>query len=58
MPATTKKQAAFMNLCLHSPGKARKKCPSNEVAREFSHFKGASKHNGWLRAHRPRHGIK
>ena len=26
-----------MAMCAHSPGKARGKCPSKKVAREFSH---------------------
>lgn len=37
MPAKSKKQQRFMAMCSHSPGKARGKCPSREVAREFSH---------------------
>ena len=37
MPAVSKKQQKFMALCSHSPGKARGKCPSKKVAREFAH---------------------
>lgn len=42
-----------MAICAHSPGKAKGKCPSKEVAREFSHkpeggyakrYKGASRY--------------
>lgn len=36
-PATSAKQARFMRMCAHSPGKAHSKCPSKKVAREFSH---------------------
>lgn len=37
MPAVTKKQQQFMAICAHSPGAARGKCPSHDVAAEFSH---------------------
>jgi hypothetical protein len=36
-PATTEKQARFMQLCQHNPGAARGKCPSQSVAKEFGH---------------------
>ncbi len=36
-PATSAKQARFMEGCEHNPGSMRGKCPSKEVAREFSH---------------------
>lgn len=37
MPATSKRQQRFMAICAHNPGKARGKCPSKKVAKEFSH---------------------
>lgn len=37
MPAKTEKQRKFMAMCAHNPSKARGKCPSKAVAREFSH---------------------
>lgn len=37
MPAKTERQRRFMAMCAHSPSKARGKCPSKKVAREFSH---------------------
>ena len=37
MPAVSKKQQQFMAICVHNPSKARGKCPSKKVAREFSH---------------------
>lgn len=39
MPATTVKQLHFMRMCAHSPEKARGKCPSKKVAKEFEHMK-------------------
>jgi len=36
-PAVSDKQQRFMGMCAHNPGKAHGKCPSKEVAREFSH---------------------
>ena len=39
MPAKTERQARFMRMCAHSPGKARGKCPPKKVAREFMHTK-------------------
>jgi hypothetical protein len=39
MPAKTKKQQQFMAICAHSPKKAKGKCPSMKVAKEFSHGK-------------------
>lgn len=38
MPAVSEAQRNFMRLCLHSPGKAHKPCPSKKVAKEFSHM--------------------
>lgn len=37
MPATSKKQQAFMAICEHSPEKAHSECPTPKVAAEFSH---------------------
>ena len=37
MPAVSKKQQRFMGMCLSDPSKARGKCPSKKVAREFAH---------------------
>jgi hypothetical protein len=37
MPAKTEKQRRFMAMCANNPGKARGKCPSKSVAREFMH---------------------
>lgn len=37
MPAKTKKQQKFMGMCAHTPGKAKGKCPSPKVAKEFAH---------------------
>lgn len=39
MPAVSKAQQGLMALCLHSPEKARKPCPSNTVAREYASTK-------------------
>ena len=39
MPAKTRKQQQFMAICAHEPGKAKGKCPSPKVAKEFSHGK-------------------
>jgi len=39
MPAKTKKQMRFMQLCAHNPKHANGKCPSIKVAREFSRMK-------------------
>lgn len=36
-PAVSAKQQRFMGMCAHSPGKAKGKCPSHDVAEEFSH---------------------
>lgn len=36
-PAVSDKQQRFMAGCLHNPGKMGGKCPSKEVAKEFSH---------------------
>lgn len=54
-----------MGICAHQPSKARKECPSKEVAMEFARkpkggypqHKGASPHMGTLYAHKARHGI-
>lgn len=35
-PAVSERQRRFMAMCAHDPSKARGKCPSKEVAREFS----------------------
>lgn len=40
MPAVSKKQARFMNMCLTKPSAARKPCPSKKVANEFRSMKG------------------
>lgn len=37
MPAVSAKQQRFMAMCAHSPGKAKGRCPSKKVAKEFSH---------------------
>lgn len=37
MPAISSKQQKFMAMCSHNPGKAYGKCPSHEVAEEYSH---------------------
>lgn len=37
MPAKTAKQQKFMAMCAHNPEKAKGKCPSRKVAKEFSH---------------------
>jgi hypothetical protein len=39
-PATSAKQARFMQGCLHNPGAMEGKCPSKKVAKEFSHEGG------------------
>lgn len=39
-PATSGKQARFMQGCLHNPGSMEGKCPSKKVAKEFSHEGG------------------
>lgn len=39
MPAVSEKQRRFMAMCVNSPEKARGKCPSKSVAREFMHKK-------------------
>lgn len=36
MPAKSERQRKFMAICSHTPSKARGKCPSKKVAREFS----------------------
>lgn len=43
MPAKTVKQQRFMAMCAHDPGKAKGKCPSKKVAREFSFGKDLKK---------------
>jgi len=40
MPAVSRKQQAYMGLCLSHPEKARKKCPPKAVAREFARKPG------------------
>jgi hypothetical protein len=35
-PAVSERQRKFMAICSHEPGKAKGKCPSKKVAREFS----------------------
>lgn len=52
MPAVSRKQQRFMAICAHSPSKAKGKCPSKKVAREFSH--GPKKKSRPF-AHRYRH---
>lgn len=37
MPAKTPRQQKFMAICAHNPSHARGKCPSHDVAEEFSH---------------------
>ncbi len=37
MPAASPRIQRFMGMCAHDPKHARGKCPSPEVAREFSH---------------------
>jgi len=37
MPAKSARQQKFMAICSHTPGKSKGKCPSHEVAQEFSH---------------------
>lgn len=39
MPAVSRKQQRFMAMCRHNPENAKGKCPSKEVAKEFSHIK-------------------
>jgi hypothetical protein len=39
MPAKSRKQQRFMALCYSNPHKAKGKCPSRAVAREFMHMK-------------------
>lgn len=36
MPTVSRRQFAFMQMCRHSPQHARGKCPSAEVAKEFT----------------------
>jgi hypothetical protein len=36
-PAVSDKQQRFMAMCAHDPEKAQGKCPSKDVAQEFSH---------------------
>lgn len=54
MPAKTKRQQQFMAICAHPPGKARGKCPSKKVAREFS-FKPKGGY-GKKKSRKPRKG--
>lgn len=35
MPSKTLKQHGFMAICAHAAGKAQKKCPPKEVAKEY-----------------------
>jgi len=39
MPANSAKQARFMQLCRHNPAHAQGKCPSPQVAKEFSQLR-------------------
>lgn len=39
MPAVSQAQQRFFAICEHSPSKARKKCPSKAVSREFAKTK-------------------
>jgi hypothetical protein len=39
MPAKSKAQQKFMAMCEHDPEKAKGKCPSKSVAKEFAHGK-------------------
>lgn len=48
MPAVSERQRRFMAICSHQPGKARGKCPSKKVAREFS-FKKKKRKAGFPR---------
>lgn len=36
MPAESRKQANFMQMCRHNPAHAIGKCPSPKVAKDFS----------------------
>jgi hypothetical protein len=36
-PAVSGRQQRFMAMCANNPGSARGRCPSHEVAEEFSH---------------------
>jgi hypothetical protein len=40
MPAKSKAQQKFMAMCEHNPEKAKGKCPSKDVAKEFAHTSG------------------
>ena len=46
MPAKTKKQERFMQMCAHSPQKARGKCPSRSDARKVLGFHAKKKGRG------------
>jgi hypothetical protein len=37
MPAKTPKMQRFMAMCAHNPSKAKDKCPSKSVSKEFSY---------------------
>ena len=37
MPAKSARQQRFMAMCVHNPEKARGKCPSKAVAKEYMH---------------------
>jgi len=50
MPAKSDKQRRFMKMCEHSPEKAKGKCPSMKVAKEFSHMDKGSKGSGKVKA--------
>lgn len=39
MPSVSKAQQQFMAMCEHSPEKARGKCPSKAVAKEYASTK-------------------
>ncbi len=41
MPAVSERQARYMRMCAHQPGKAKKKCPPKSVAREFMNVSDA-----------------
>lgn len=43
MPASSRRQQRYMAMCAHTPSKARGKCPSKRVAKEFSKTKKGGK---------------
>lgn len=43
MPSKTAKQARFMAMCAHDSGKAKGKCPSASVSKEFNSADRGSK---------------